>query len=85
MRSAECQVAAVVALHHTRVAVSDPARLAGSGPQVPADSMRHPVDSDPVPAFVHLVRRRELTASQPLLHQAGHSRRGALCPGSTSS
>jgi len=51
-----------------------PQVLAVSGPQVLADFIRRPVDSDPAPASVHLVQ-----GSERLLHRTGHSRREALC------
>ena len=92
MRSAECQVAvAVAAARSMGVAASDPARLvagsdllarlAGSGLLARADSIRRPVDSDPVPASVHLVQG----SSEHLPHRTGHSRREALCPTGESS
>jgi len=57
-----------------------PQVLAVSGPQVLADFIRRPVDSDPAPASVHLVQ-----GSERLLHRTGHSRREALCPTGESS
>jgi hypothetical protein len=94
MRSAECQVAVAVAAARSMgvaarsmgAAASDPARLAGLGllaradlgPQVLADFIRRPVDSDLAPVFVHLVQ-----GSERLLHRTGHSRREALCPAGT--
>ena len=56
MRSAECQVAAVVADHFTPAAASGPARLVGSGPAVLLDLAQAPVDLDQVRASVHLVQ-----------------------------
>jgi hypothetical protein len=95
MRSAECQVAVaaarsmgVAASDPARLAAGlgllalaglGPQALAGSGPQVLADFIRRPVDSDLVPAFVHLVQ----DSRERLLHRTGHSRREALCPAGT--
>jgi hypothetical protein len=76
-----------VAARSMGAAASDPARLAGLGllaradlgPQVLADFIRRPVDSDLAPVFVHLVQG----GRERLLHQTGHSRREALCPAGT--
>ena len=56
MRSAECQVAAVVAARSMVVAASDPARLVASGPAVLPDLAQPRVDLDQVRASVHLVQ-----------------------------
>ena len=64
MRSAECQVVAVVAADFTQVAASgllrlaalDPLLLAGSGQRAPWEFVPLPVDSDQVPVFAPSVQ-----------------------------
>ncbi|MCU1254093.1 MAG: hypothetical protein JWM83_392 [Candidatus Angelobacter sp.] len=76
---------AVGAHHREGVRASARLRPVGSDPEARPDFTLRPVGSDLAPASAASVPRRELTASQPLLHHAGHYRREALCPGSMSS
>jgi hypothetical protein len=81
MRSAECQVAAVVAAHFMGVVASDPLRRAASAQQVLRAFARLQEDLDQVPDSAHLALG---PAVFHLLLLREHSHRGLLYPATMS-